>query len=129
MCRSVPQMPVFCTRMSTSLIPQVGSGASCRVRPRAEAALTRAFMSHVCTIAMSIYKTDIPVYRMRRIDSAEYAWCREVAPLRDHPRGLHHRTLQRTAGHDGVRSNAHHEVPLYPTCGRSLWGGPTDTAE
>ena len=44
MCRSVPQMPVLKTRMSTSLIPMVGSGTSCSQRPGSDFALTSAFM-------------------------------------------------------------------------------------
>src|SRR5262245_3321629 len=44
MCRSVPQMPVLWTRMSTSLMPALGSGTSWSQRPGSDFALTRAFM-------------------------------------------------------------------------------------
>src|SRR5947209_15377343 len=44
MCRSVPQMPVFSTRISTSLMPMGGLGTSCRERPGLDSAFTSAFM-------------------------------------------------------------------------------------
>src|SRR5262249_50617491 len=44
MCKSVPQMPVFSTRMRTSLMPIWGTGASRRARPGFASALTKAFI-------------------------------------------------------------------------------------
>src|SRR5713101_3930677 len=44
MCRSVPQIPVRWTRMSTSLIPGLGSGTSVSHSPRSARLLTSAFM-------------------------------------------------------------------------------------
>src|SRR5579862_3213934 len=43
MCRSVPQIPVLSTRMSTSSRPASGSGTSSTTRPGSARALTRAF--------------------------------------------------------------------------------------
>src|SRR5690606_11491116 len=47
MCRSVPQMPVFLTRIRQSLMPTVGSGTSVRVRPGAGVCFTKAFIESV----------------------------------------------------------------------------------
>src|ERR1051326_6512449 len=44
MCKSVPQMPVLRTRISTSLIPISGSGTSRSVRPGFDSVLARARM-------------------------------------------------------------------------------------
>src|SRR6266436_869146 len=44
MCRSVPQIPVFETRIRTSLIPISGSGTSSSQRPSVALALTSARM-------------------------------------------------------------------------------------
>src|SRR6185437_4053183 len=46
MCTSVPQMPVFWTRMRTSLIPIVGSGMSSSQRPRSRLLFTNAFIEY-----------------------------------------------------------------------------------
>src|SRR5579863_3398875 len=43
MCRSVPQIPVLSTRMSTSSRPATGTGTSSTTRPGSARALTRAF--------------------------------------------------------------------------------------
>src|SRR6266498_197616 len=45
MCKSVPQMPVFWTRIRTSLMPVLGTGTSSSQRPGFECALTRAFIA------------------------------------------------------------------------------------
>src|SRR4029079_6669225 len=44
MCRSVPQMPVRWTRMSTSLMPGRGAGTSLSHSPRSALLFTSAFM-------------------------------------------------------------------------------------
>src|SRR5687767_14831201 len=52
MWRSVPQIPVLCTRISTSLMPQVGSGTSCSHRPGSDFALTSAFIARLVSRAV-----------------------------------------------------------------------------
>src|SRR5262245_40773618 len=47
MCRSVPQMPVFWTRIKTSLMPGEGAGVSSSQRPGLDCALIRAFIVFV----------------------------------------------------------------------------------
>src|SRR5229473_287709 len=44
MCRSVPQMPARRTRISTSLMPMVGSGTSSSHSPGSDLLLTSAFI-------------------------------------------------------------------------------------
>ena len=47
MCKSVPQMPVRSTRISTSLMPTSGSGTSSSQRPGFRSFFTSAFMSSI----------------------------------------------------------------------------------
>src|SRR5260221_14530652 len=57
MCRSVPQIPVRWTRMSTSLMPGFGSGTSVSHSPRSARLLTSAF------IGLALRKVDADVQR------------------------------------------------------------------
>jgi hypothetical protein len=63
-----------------------GSGASCRVRPRAEWALTRAFIEAVCNYRASIYKITFRYTASIQGPFAEYAWSGEAAARREHAR-------------------------------------------
>src|SRR5258708_10173148 len=57
MCRSVPQIPVRWTGMSTSLMPGFGSGTSVSHSPRSARLLTSAF------IGLALRKIDADVQR------------------------------------------------------------------
>src|SRR6185436_8785662 len=57
MCRSVPQMPVRWTRMSTSLMPGRGAGTSLSHNPRSALLFTSAF------IGLALRNVDADVQR------------------------------------------------------------------
>src|ERR1022692_2769233 len=57
MCRSVPQIPVFSTRILTSLMPIAGSGMSSIHSPRSALLFTNAFTS---TASRGISAASVP---------------------------------------------------------------------
>src|ERR1039458_6402610 len=57
MCRSVPQIPVFSTRILTSLMPIAGSGMSSIHSPRSALLFTNAFIS---TASRGIAAVSVP---------------------------------------------------------------------
>src|ERR1039458_115571 len=87
MCRSVPQIPVFSTRILTSLMPIAGSGMSSIHSPRSALLFTNAFIS---TASRGIAAVSVP--GEPRLDSRLRLDCR-VNPRASSPHEVEARRL------------------------------------
>src|ERR1700722_4955221 len=72
MCTSVPQMPVRYTRISTSLMPMVGSGISSIDNPGAACAFTKAFTRSPVSARGLLHHRRIPMLHDFAVHDAEH---------------------------------------------------------